>query len=114
MSEYPNYDKEQEYDDRVLPLLEQLRKVCKEEGIPFVVAFAYAADPNPGGKGLGIATTLISREGEGVPSSFSLVRDILTGEASLKEVDSDTAARLINRYRSLDDLDGDGTNKLVD
>lgn len=38
------YDKEAVYDAQVMPLMDQIRSICREHHIPFIAHFAYGYD----------------------------------------------------------------------
>lgn len=43
----PDFDKEAVYDAKISPLVQQIIKICKSEGIPMVMDFTFACGKNP-------------------------------------------------------------------
>jgi len=52
----PAYDKEEVFDNQILPLTKQIQEICYEHKIPFMTYFQVAMDPSANGSGLGVTT----------------------------------------------------------
>jgi hypothetical protein len=60
------YNKEDVYDDEISPLVQKIIEICKENKIPAIMSFAYAANEE---EGTGCCTTLLNYfEGRDVPA----------------------------------------------
>ena len=42
-----DFNKEKAYDERISPLVTEIIKICKQEGIPMVASFCYAKGRQP-------------------------------------------------------------------
>ncbi len=73
------YNKEKEYDEVIMPLLELIRKLCTKHDIPFVFGTVIKRDDD----GIMIATAGRKTTDGWVPAELMLARAMMLGEMQL-------------------------------
>lgn len=68
------FDKESIYDEKIAPLMAQILKVCKEDGIPMIASFKLKDETEDDGEMLCTSYVLPK---EITPEKFDECRDIL-------------------------------------
>lgn len=77
-----DFNKEQEYDEVILPLIELIRKLCAKHDIPFIIGMVIKSDE----EGLLIATACQQTAKGWAPTELRLARAVLLGEMMPVEV----------------------------
>lgn len=74
------FDKEHELDTTIQPVIDQLRALCEEHGLPFMVSVCYKRDDTE--EACALSTTCGGGDGW-APVQMVLCKNILTGEVPL-------------------------------
>jgi hypothetical protein len=94
-TENHHFNKEKEYDEIVLPLIEFLRVLCVKQDIPFIFGAVVKSD----GEGMVIATACQQTSKGWAPTELRLARSMLLGEMMPVDIGkpSDILRRVIER-----------------
>ena len=100
MSEKKNdpgpFDKEKEYDEAIMPLLELIRTMCKKHNIPFV----FGAVIKNCEEGLLIATAAQQTKEGWAPMELHIARKMMLGEMSITPMGGASVGHLLGAIAS--------------
>ena len=103
------YSRQEEYEEKIEPLVKQLRELCMKEKFPVVISVSFEnTNPDGNGKGRsGIATSLIGieiEEGCGygwLPDEFKVIHSILEKDINYEDVKmASVAGKIIGLFNS--------------